>query len=159
MEMRTLCRLLLLITGIILVACEPGESPYSQNMTLLTGGTKKTWVTVDYQSPMIGEGINCKADDILVLELFNPQLRLPVFKLEDNVVRCSSSDPYLVSAGGWRLNNQQTRIIFSEQKNGVKSNDIFDIIELTEDRMVLRHRNENFYNLVVFFETITYESR
>ena len=159
MEMSPI-RFLALISAVILLGgCAPGESPYSQNMTLLTGGTKKTWVTVDFQSPMAGEGINCRADDILTLELFNPQFKLPVFTLEDNVSRCYNTDPFLVSAGGWRLNNQQTRLILSEQKNGVKSNDIYDILELTENRMVLRHRNENFTNLVVFYETITYESR
>jgi hypothetical protein len=149
--------LLIVFSIALMMSCEESESPYSNVIRLLTNNDVKIWVTTSVESTEDAEGINCFGDDILSLQLFDPIKQEPTFRLDEGFVRCSYNDDES-SNGTWRLNNAQTRIILTYGEGSERSNDLYDIIELTERRLVLRNRNESFYDLTVTIRTITYES-
>jgi hypothetical protein len=153
-------KLKLILIGFILMflpGCEEAESPYSNVIRLLTNNDKKIWVTISIESTEEIEGINCDADDVLTLQLFDPVVQEPTYLLDEGFVRCAyyPTDP---NAGTWRLNNAQTRIIFTYGEGSSRSNDLYDILELSERKLVLRNRSESFYDLTVTYRIITYES-
>jgi hypothetical protein len=149
---------ILICFGLLLtMSCEESETPYSNVIRLLTNNDSKAWIVTSIESTDDSEGIDCSEDDILSLQLFDPVRQEPSFTLDEGFVRCSyyneDSD-----VGSWRLNNAQTRIIFTFGDGADRANDLYDIIELSERKLVLRNRSESFYDLTVTYRTITYES-
>jgi hypothetical protein len=149
---------LIICIGLLLIgSCEEAETPYSNVIRLLTNNDIKIWVTISIESTEEGEGINCAEDDILTLQLFDAIGQEPSYLLDEGFIRCSyyNEEP---NTGSWRLNNAQTRIIFTYGEGSDRANDLYDILELTERRLVLRNRIESFYDLTVTYRTIIYES-
>jgi hypothetical protein len=142
---------------LFIMSCEESESPYSNVIRLLTNNDSKVWVTTAIESTDEPEGINCIEDDILRLQLFDPEKEGPAFTLDNGFVRClyDTEESY---SGSWRLNNAQTRIILTYGEGADRTNDLYDILELSDRKLVLRNRTESFYDLTVTYRTITYES-
>jgi hypothetical protein len=156
MEMK-LKSLLVCFSIVLIMSCEESVTPYSNVIRLLTNNDSKIWVTTSIESTEEAEGINCAEDDILLLQLFDPVRQEPTFNLDEGFVRCSYYNQSS-NNGSWRLNNAQTRIILTYGEGSERANDLYDIIELTERRLVLRNRSESFYDLTVTYRTIVYES-
>ena len=143
----------------LIIGCQESVSPYSDNIRLLTSNTKKVWSVVAVESADEAEGINCEEDDILTLELFDEKRNQPSFSLADGFVKCDFSESSNVTdEGTWRLNNAQTRIILTSVIGELRINNLYDIIELSERKMILRRTEESYHNLTVTTTTITYES-
>lgn len=142
------------------VSCtEETLDPFSNRILFLTNNDAKNWTTVSVESDDTIEGINCEEDDILTLTLFDYTLEDPgpSFSKADGLVRCDYTEPYVINSGSWRLNNAQTRIILTRIfSDGSRINDLVDILELEERKMVLRFRDET--DLKITFTTYTYES-
>lgn len=145
------------LSFLIFTNCEESVSPYSNVIRLLTNNDVKIWVTTSIESTEDIVGIDCYEDDILSLQLFDPVRQEPTFSLDYGFVRCSYYNEES-SNGSWRLNNAQTRIILTYGEGASRANDLYDIIELTERRLVVRNRIESFVDLTVTYRTITYES-
>ena len=149
--------LLHIVFILLLMSCDETVTPYSNVLKLLTNNDTKIWVTVNIESTNETEGINCEEDDILTLTLFNHILKQPTYLLTDGFIRCDYY-PTEPNKGVWRLNNAQTRIIITYGEGFNRANDLYDILELTEKKLVLRNRIESLYDLTVTYRTITYES-
>ncbi|NOS94297.1 MAG: hypothetical protein HOP30_20475 [Cyclobacteriaceae bacterium] len=140
-------------------ACSDSDSISTERIRLLTDNATKKWtvISVDREEPIAG--IDCEADDILTLKLFDNTLAKPgaSFSLSEGLIRCDFEDSYITTSGSWRLNNAQTRLIFTRiYSNGLRTNSLVDIIELQERKMVLRYREE--LDLKITYTTYTYES-
>lgn len=142
---------------LFMMSCEDSESPYSNVIRLLTNNDSKAWVTMAIESTDEPEGINCIEDDVLELQLFDPEKEGPSFTFDNGFIRCNYEIEESYS-GIWRLNNAQTRIILTYGEGADRTNELYDIIELSERKLVLRNRSESFYDLTVTYRTITYES-
>ncbi len=140
-------------------ACSDSESISSERIRLLTDNATKKWsvISITREEPIVG--IDCEADDILTLKLFDNTLAKPgaSFSLSEGLIRCDFEDRYITTTGSWRLNNAQTRLIFTRiYSDGSRTNALVDIIELQERKMVLRYREES--DLKITYTTYTYES-
>ena len=148
----------ILVTG-ILAGCEEVVDPATNRIFLLTENSSKTWTTLSIESTEEKEGINCEEDDQITFSLFDDLEKEPRFVTNDGFIRCDYDDSYLLKAGSWRLNNSKTRIILTYGVDQFRTNDLYDILELTNDKLVLRKRIESFNTLLVKTQIITYESR
>ncbi len=152
--------LYLFATLLCSISCtEETLDPFSNRILFLTNNDTKNWSTVSIESDDPIEGINCEEDDVLTLTIFDYTLQDPgpSFSKVDGLVRCDYTLPYVVNSGSWRLNNAQTRIILTRVfSDGSRINDLVDILELEDRKMVLRFRDET--DLKITFTTYTYES-
>ena len=146
-----------LLTGIL--GCEEDVNPTSDRIFLLTGNSSKTWTTLSIESEDEEQGINCEEDNQITFTLFDEQEKEPRFTSNDGFIRCDYDYSYQLESGSWRLNNSRTRIILTYGVDQSRTNDLYDILELTTDKLVLRKRRESYNTLVVKTEIITYESR
>ena len=157
--MKTNLSSVITILAMVAAGCQDTDVTGSDRIFLLTGNDSKVWTTINIDSDTSEEGINCEADDVLELQLFNPTQKEPRFWVTDGFMRCFENDSdYQLRSGSWRLNNERTRIIFTYGQE-IRFNELYDILELTAERMVLRKRSESLYDLDVTTEIFTYESR
>lgn len=126
-------------------------------LTLLTDNDVKSWQTVAIET----DGINdepCRNDDIFVFSLFDDELELPYWQIQDNLVACSSSDQsYIIGEGFWRINNQQDRLTLTLGRPGEGDNInlVFNIEYITESELRLRTEIEDEYGFFLKYEYIT----
>jgi hypothetical protein len=154
----------ILIYGLFLtfcLSCEESPSPYPDRIKLLTNNGIKKWTIITSEYPDKPLGVDCGDDDILTLNIFDPAFNegegAPTFSFTDGFLRCE--EDYEYSNGSWRMNNNQTRLILTEGEGEFRYNYLYDIMELSERRMVLRYRSESYSDLAVTYYTYTYESR
>jgi len=157
--MKRLHASIVVVLVMLATSCQDTEIAADDRIFLLTGNDSKVWTTIKIESESSEEGINCEADDVLELQLFNPAQKEPRFWVTDGFMRCFEDfSDYRLRSGTWRLNNERTRIIFTYGQE-IRFNELYDILELTSERMVLRKRSESLYDLDVTTEIFTYESR
>lgn len=148
-----------IILLLIALSCKESVTPFRNGIRLLTNNSTKTWTVTSIEEEDPVTGLNCSADDILTIKLFDDNLQPPgpSYSRSEGFVRCNLLNDYELESGSWRLNNSETRIIFTKIfSDGDRINYLYDILELEERRMVLRYRNE--FNMHLSFKTYTYES-
>lgn len=141
-------KLYILLAGLIVITACSKEELEPSVMTLLTANSTKSWQTVD----IITDGDNdypCRNDDIFVFTLFDEDLGLPAWEIQDNFISCDfgNESTYLTDAGFWRLNNQQNRLTLTSgtPTDGDNINYIYYIEEITETSLRLRVDTEDEY--------------
>lgn len=140
-------RIILLLTiGLFIFSCNQDE-PEPSRLSLLTNNSTKSWRVIEYIENGESKTLDCPSDDIWTFVLFDDaQNGQPSYRIEDNFISCESDD-YIRESGIWRINNGQNRIVLSFSLGGANSqfivNESAEILELSEDRLILVFNNED----------------
>ena len=122
-------------------------------MTLLTDNDVKSWQIVKVEVDGINE-FPCRNDDIFVFQLFDEELELPYWQLQDNYVACF--EEYITFDGFWRLNNRGDLLTLTVGRPGEGNlNFVYHIEYISDSELRLRTDVEDFYGFSFSHEYLT----
>lgn len=149
--MRTILKNLPILFIVFFLSCK-NEDPEPSTLTLLTSNDSKSWRVSEYYENGELNNTDCSRDDIWTFKLYDEGRNgQSSFTIEDNFISCGSK--YSIS-GIWRINNLGNRItlttpILGNVQAGFNQNEVYEIIELSDSKMIFRLFEEDDYGISI----------